>query len=157
MIGRYLSEERLRRETDAKTCQQMQQMEELRQEFKAEKAQLLRDAQSERAVIEAKMMGAIEEQLRRPAELLSEQQFAAIQARFEALHQSQLLTDDELFALEGISADFLEFKSSAGGVVTAVTVRASDAAGRLLKLVALSEGLTTDSAFARQVRRKYIS
>jgi hypothetical protein len=65
-----------------------------------------------------------------------------------------MLTDDELYAFEDISADYLEFKSSVGAV-TAAMVQANRAAWKLLKLVALSEGMASNGAFARQARRKY--
>ena len=52
-------------------------------------------------------------------------------------------------------ADYLELRSSMG-VVTLEAVTTSESAGKLLRLVGLSEGVATDGAFARQVRRKYV-
>ena len=126
--------------------------EKLRQEFKAEATELRQAAQSERAAMEDKMT-AIEQKLT-PTEAVSEEQLAALQARLEALHRSKMLTDDELYAFEDISADYLEFKSSVG-VVTSASVQANPAAWKLPKLVALSEGMASNGAFARQARRKY--
>ena len=117
----------------------------------------------EAAWLEAKLVGA-------PTEAISTAQLAAVQARLEALHESELLSDDELFTMEDIAADYLEFRSSVvGGIVTIDMVRlmseassssssssSSSAVAKLLKLVALSEGTSSDGGFARQVRRKFL-
>ena len=89
-----------------------------------------------------------------PAEVVSKSQIAALQARIEALHGAKLLGDDELYALEDAVADYLELKPSIG-IATLETVNASEVASKLLKLISMSEGIATDSAFARQARRKY--
>ena len=54
----------------------------------------------------------------KPAEAIPEQRLAALQARLEALHAAKLLGDDELYALEDMVADFVEFEASLVGVVT---------------------------------------
>ena len=76
---------------------------------------------------------------------------AALQSRLEAIHAAKLLTDDELFALEDICADFIAL-----GTVTEEVVAASGAAAKLLQLVRVSEGIRPDSGFARQARRKFV-
>jgi hypothetical protein len=91
----------------------------------------------------------------KPAEAITEQRLAALQARLEALHAAKLLGDDELYALEDMVADYYELKSSMG-VVTLEAMHAYKAASQLSKLVALSEGVVADGAFARQARRKYV-
>ena len=93
-----------------------------------------------------------------PQELISADQLAALQARLESLHAAQLLTDEEFFALEDLCADFLEMQTAAGGVLTPEVAHSSpaSAAARLAKLVGVSEGLASDAAFARQVRRKFV-
>jgi hypothetical protein len=40
--------------------------------------------------------------------------------------------------------------------VTVAMTHVNEAAGKLLKLVALSEGTVADAMFARQARRKYV-
>jgi hypothetical protein len=95
-------------------------------------------------------------QLAPPAEAISEERLTALQARIEAVHAAKLLSDDELYALEDMVADFVEFESSIGVVVTLEIVHGNESASKLLKLVALSERLVADSAFARQARRKYV-
>ena len=65
-----------------------------------------------------------------------------LQARFEALHGSKLLSDDELYILENLVIDNLEDSERAGGVVGS--------------LARLSERVASDAGFARQLRRKYI-
>ena len=53
-------------------------------------------------------------------------------------------------------ADFVEFESSMGVVITNELVNANENASKLLALVALSERLAADGTFARQARRKYV-
>ena len=93
-------------------------------------------------------------------ELVSAEQMAALQARLEQLHAAQLLTDEELFALENLCSDFLEVKAATVGPLTQELVYASPAklvvVSKLAKLVVASEGLASDGALARQVRRKFL-
>jgi hypothetical protein len=51
-------------------------------------------------------------------------------------------------------ADFLELEASMG-IVTREVANAVEAAGKLLKLVTLSERIVADGPFSRQVQRKY--
>ena len=156
-------EERMRLEMEAKA-------EQLRQEVKAEKAVLRQEAKAEKEEQEAKaaadkaelrremqqQMDKMREELK-PAEAISEQRLAALQARIDALHQAKLLGDDELYALEDLVADYVELESSMGGVaLTLETIHANENASKLLKLVGLSEHIAADSAFSRQARRKYV-
>ena len=67
-----------------------------------------------------------------PTEAISEQRLVVLQQRIEALHQAKLLGDDELYLLEDMVADFLEFKSSVVGVLTPQTIRANENASKLL-------------------------
>ena len=90
-----------------------------------------------------------------PKEVISAEQVDAVTARLEALHAAQLLSDEELFALEDCMADFIEAKGTVE-VVTADTVNTVRAVGRLHKLISLSEGMPRDAMFARQLRRKLI-
>eukprot|EP01043_Picozoa_sp_COSAG02_P036591 COSAG02_NODE_2690_length_8228_cov_10.450732_4_plen_119_part_00 len=83
------------------------------------------------------------------------QQVTTLQARLEALHATKLLGDDELYALEDVVADFVEYESSLG-IVTLESISANDNTSKLHKLVALSERLVVDGAFVRQIRRKYV-
>jgi hypothetical protein len=93
----------------------------------------------------------------KPAEAISAQQLASLQARLEALHAAKLLTDGEVHTLEDTIADYLELRSlMAGSTVTRDTANSSEAVGKLLKLIGLSEGIAADGAFARQARRKYV-
>ena len=154
-------EERMRLEMEAKA-------EQLRQEVKAEKAVLRQEAKAEKEEQEAKaaadkaelrremqqQMDKMREELK-PAEAISEQRLAALQARIDALHQAKLLGDDELYALEDLVADYVELESSMGVALTLETIRANENASKLLKLVGLSEHIAADSAFSRQARRKY--
>ena len=98
----------------------------------------------------------IREQLQPPADAISEGQLSSLQTRLQALHAAKLLSDDELYTLEDLTADYLEFRCSVGGVVTVAMTQVDESAGKLLKLVALSEGTVADATFARQARRKYV-
>ena len=149
-------EEQMRQEAKAERVEQEAKVEKLRQETEAkaaaEKAELRQEMQQQME----KMREEIEEKLT-PAEAISEQRLASLQARLEALHVAKLLGDDELYALEDMMADYLELKASMGThVVTSEMVYASASASKLLKVVGLSEGVAADGAFARQVRRKYV-
>ncbi len=135
-------EERMRHEMEART-------EQLRQEAKEEKAELLQDMQKQMDKLRKAMKPAP------PTEAISEQQLVALQARIEATHAAKLLSDDELYLLEDLVADYLEIKTAVG-IVTLDTLHASESVAKLLKLVGLSEGMVVDSAFARQVRRKFV-
>ena len=89
-----------------------------------------------------------------PKEVISAEQVDAVTARLEALHAAQLLSDEELFALEDCMADFIEAKGTVE-VVTADTVNTVGAVGKMHKLISLSEGMPRDAMFARQLRRKF--
>ena len=93
---------------------------------------------------------------------ISDDELAALQARFESLHAAQLLTDEELYASEDLCADFVELQASVldGGVLTMDAifraVRHTPAALQVYKLVRLSGSMASDAAFARQLRRKFL-
>ena len=116
----------------------------MREEMKAERAE----------------MKAEKEELRReltPAVVVTDDQVQALGARLEALHAAQLISDDELFALEDCIADFLEAKAAFNlEAVTAEVASAHRAVGKVHKLVVLSEGVPRDPMLARQLRRKFV-
>jgi hypothetical protein len=119
-------------------------MEQQRSEMqaKAERAQ-------ERAEMQSKMEGKLEQQ-----QVITKDQLAAVQTRLDVLHASELLSDDELGAVEDCLADF--FEASAGCEhMTMETASMNRAVATALKLIALSEGMTKDTMFARQVKRKF--
>ena len=86
-----------------------------------------------------------------PKQIVSDDQLSTLQARLESLHAAQLLTDDELYALEDVCADYMAL-----GTVTAELALAHRAATKLVQLVRVSEGIAVDAAFARQARRKFV-
>ena len=110
----------------------------------------------ERDTMEAKMREQMREMEAKlaPKEVISAEQIDAVTARLEALHAAQLLSDEELFALEDCMADFIEARAAVD-VVTMETVNTVRAVGKMHKLVSLSEGLG-DPALARQLRRKFV-
>jgi hypothetical protein len=94
-----------------------------------------------------------------PKELIPAEQLVALQSRLGQLHAAQMLTDDELFVTEDMIADFLELKADARGAITVDTVfggAAIQTIGKLHKLIVMSEGLVSDAALARQMRRKFM-
>jgi hypothetical protein len=100
-----------------------------RQEAKAEKAELRQEMQQQLEKLQERADANLEkmrEELK-PAEAITEQRLAALQARLEALHAAKLLGDDELYALEDMVADYYKLKSSMG-VVTLEAMHAYKAA-----------------------------
>ena len=87
-------------------------------------------------------------------EVISETQVLALGSRLEALHAAGLLTDEESNSLEDLVADFIEARATVGAV-TANVVRFNPAADKTQRLMALSESMPKDAAFARQARRKF--
>eukprot|EP01045_Picozoa_sp_COSAG04_P015949 COSAG04_NODE_1298_length_7325_cov_2.902989_4_plen_162_part_00 len=125
-------------------------IERLREEMKAEKEEMRAEMKAE-----AK---AEKEELRRelaPTAVVTDEQLAALEARLEALHAAQLISDDELFAVEDCVADFFEAKA-AFEVVTTEVAGTNRAVGKVHKLVVLSEGVAKDAVLARQLRRKFV-
>ena len=111
--------------------------------------QLRAEVKAERAEMQAKMEAKLEQQ-----QVITKNQLAAVQTRLEGLHTSELLSDDELGAVEDCLADF--FEATAGCQHMTMEMASMNRAVRtVLKLIALSEGMTKDTMFARQVRRKF--
>ena len=90
-----------------------------------------------------------------PPQAISEPQLVALQARLEGLHMAKLLSDDELYVFEDMVADFVEHRSEMG-IVTLQAIHKNENANKLMKLVAVSESIVADGAFARQARRKFL-
>jgi proline dehydrogenase len=132
---------------------------------------LLDEAKDERAVMEARLktkyieaklekaeMQAQIDRLRErleppPPPRISKEQLVALQSRLETLHTAELLTEAELDGFEDTIMDFIEAEASA---TTAGEHARHAAAGKLSKLVAVSEAVTTDNMFARQARRRFL-
>jgi hypothetical protein len=156
---------------------------ELREEAKAERAELTLQLKQQQKEMEARLdakdvkmeqqrteADAKMEQQRKemetkiaeltpgpPSAAIADEQLAALQARIEGLHVTKLLTDEELFALEDLVADYVELTMSvADRVITRDTICAMPAASKLDKLVGLSAAMAGDAAFARQARRKFL-
>jgi hypothetical protein len=86
--------------------------------------------------------------VRTASEVISEAQLATLQSRLQALRDAQLLTEDEVYTVEDAVADCVELMPA-----TASTVPAVD---NMVRIIALSERITADGSFARQLRRKFI-
>ena len=72
----------------------------------------------------------------------------ALQARLLSLQDAQLITEEELYALEDRCADCIE--------VMATEAATHPAVDRVVKMVQLSERMKVDESFARQLRRKHV-
>ena len=73
---------------------------------------------------------------------------ASLQSRVQSLHAApEQLSDEELYSLEDIIADSCEEDAGDG----------DGGDDRVAKMVALSEKMTQGGAFARQLRRKFVS
>ena len=84
------------------------------------------------------------------------QRLAAMEAgrSWTSLARIRAPSDDELGAVEDCLADF--FEASAGCEhMTMEMASMNRAVATALKLIALSEGMTKDTMFARQVKRKF--
>jgi hypothetical protein len=142
-----------------------QTMDEQRQEAKAERLELEAKLDEQRRETEqqcVEMRAEMKQQRQEltPSEAISAEQLATLQARLEAAHQAKLLSDEELFVLEDICADYAELKTISTSVMTKEMVFASpalEAAATLYKLVGVSEQIVGDAAFARQARRKFVA
>ena len=97
-----------------------------------------------------------------PQQAITESQLIALQVRFEGLHAAKLLSDDELYYLENLVADWVVVQASmVDQVVTesmlyaapGVTFSAGVDVHKLIKISAVTPG---DTAFARQIRRKIV-
>ena len=82
----------------------------------------------------------------------SDVQLERLQEWLDALHQAKLLTDDEMFALEDLVADFIECRFS----VTASLGEIGTSTESARKLVGMCEAVSKDSMLARQLRRKFL-
>ena len=72
--------------------------EKAKQELKVERAEMRAEMDKQRAEMDAKIAELTPAP---PQEVVSTEQLAALQVRFERLHAAKQLTDDELFACEG--------------------------------------------------------
>jgi hypothetical protein len=133
-------------------------MREEREHMKQTMDEQRRETEQHRAEMRAEMKQQRQELT--PSEAISAKQLATLQARLEAVHQAKLLSDEELFVLEDICADYAELKTISTSVMTKEMVFASpalEAAATLYKLVGVSEQIVGDAAFARQARRKFVA
>jgi hypothetical protein len=157
LVERLLAQQKdMMEQQQANVEQQRQAMEAKMEQQQAKMEQQQAKMEQQRQAMEAKM-----EQQRKELEgqleqqrVITKDQLAAVQTRLDVLHASELLSDDELGAVEDCLADF--FEASAGCEhMTMETASMNRAVGTVLKLIALSEGMTKDKMFARQVKRKF--
>ena len=89
---------------------------------------------------------------------ISEDELVALQGRIGSLHVAKLLSDEELYSLEDLVADYVDLQATVAQVITEQMLFSSPfaAASRLHRLVQLSTSMVGDAAFARQARRKFL-
>ena len=89
---------------------------------------------------------------------ISEDELVALQGRIGSLHVAKLLSDEELYSLEDLVADYVDLQATVAQVITEQMLLSSPfvVASRLHRLVQLSTSMAGDAAFARQARRKFI-
>eukprot|EP01045_Picozoa_sp_COSAG04_P013750 COSAG04_NODE_991_length_8915_cov_4.477654_6_plen_111_part_00 len=78
-------------------------------------------------------------------------QLATFQARIGALHTAQLLSDDELYALEDLIGDFCDLRESVE-MARATPKHSLAMMGKLRKLAALAETFADDATLAWALR-----
>ena len=96
------------------------QMKEQRDEAKADMVAKDSKMEQQRAEAKAEMerqhvaeLARVQKQVQKPpTAAISEEQLSNLQARLEGLHMTKLLSDDELFALEDLVADWVSLCSS---------------------------------------------
>jgi len=133
-------------------------LEQQRQEAKAERAAMEARLDAKDVKMEQQRKEMEERLAAPPPAAITEEQLTALQARIEGLHAAKLLSDDELFALEDLIADYVELAMSVPDrIITKDMIYAlPDVASKLDKLVGLSAAMAKDAAFARQARRKFL-
>ena len=129
----------------------------------------------------AAQMDALRAELapREPQPAFTEAQIAAVQERLTSMHDAEVLSDAELWELEDCIADVAELRCSllggsngmgpGAGVITREMLYMYTASGdvaekqglavatKLHKLIGVSEAVAMDTAFARQIKRKFIA
>ena len=117
------------------------QLEAQRKEFEAQRQAYETKLEAQRKDLEGKS-----EAHRR--ETQGQAKVTALQLRFEALGEAKLLEDEELSAIEDKVAD---------AIGAAATEDGADGAWEcVMQMVRLSEGIASEKAFARQLRRKFV-
>ena len=94
----------------------------------------------------AEARGRSEVQAAIDAKSKADTQLEAFQSRLQALHASQVLSEDELYIIEDVVADCIEHGGLGAG---------TPAAGQVTKMIVLSEKIRVDGSLARQLRRKF--
>jgi hypothetical protein len=129
---------------------------------------LIRDAQHERmqARLEAAKLSTKMESLMleltppRPRAAISDAELGVLQARLDTLHAEELLTNDELQAIEDTISDFSDLRQLVlPKIITLEMVRDTPgeyfaAASSLRQVIGVSNTFDSNATFARQLRRK---
>ena len=152
MIG-FMREEREhmkdeRTEMEARLEAQRKEAEAQRQEAAAAKLEAQRKevADQKKEIEKSKLRSAARPRL--AAEVIGEEELAAMQSRLQALHTAKLLTDEELYCLEDTIVDCIEMMPTAAA--------SSPEVEKVAKMMLVSANVPGDATLARQLRRKFV-
>ena len=134
-----------REEAKAERAAMESKLERQAQQAKADRAEMEAKIERQRQEMERKLREA---QPKTAVEALPDEALQRLQARLLALHDAQLITEEELYVLEDTIADCAEVMSTMPASHVAVE--------RVLRMVALGETMKADESFARQLRRKHV-
>jgi hypothetical protein len=124
-------------------------LKEERAEMQAEQAELRQEMELQMQKLREETTQLRDELKPPPPPTISDEDIATLQARLEALHTAELLTEAEFDTLVDIVMDFVE-----SAAVGDESLRAT--ANKLSKLVAVSAAVAADPVFARQARRRFL-
>ena len=124
-------------------------LKEERAEMQAEKAELRQEMALQMQKMREETAQLRDELKPPPLPTISDEDIATVQARLEALHTAELLTEAEFDSLVDIVMDFVESAAVGDGSLRAT-------ANKLSKLVAVSAAVAADPVFARQARRRFL-
>jgi len=138
-----------RKEAEAKIEAQRKEAEAQRQEAAAAKLEAQRkEAEGQQKEIEKLRSELAAARPRLAAEVIGEEELAALQSRLQSLHTAKLLTDEELYCLEDAIVDCIEVMPTAGA--------SSPEVGKVARMMLVSAKVPGDAALARQLRRKFV-
>ena len=138
--------EALRKEADAKLEAQRKEADDQKKEAEAKFEAQRKEAEGQKTEI-ARLRAELAARPRLAAEVVSAAELAALQSRLQALHEAELLTDEEMYCLEDSVVDFITVTPTAGASAHEVE--------KVARMVLVSAKVPSDAALARQLRRTF--
>lgn len=121
------------------------QLEKQRCDAEAERKELEAKLEAQRQSYEAKLEAQRKDRSRETEAQARMLKVTVLRVRLEAMYDARLLEDDELAAIEDKVADAIGVATGDGGEWVCV-----------MQMIQLSEGITSEKMFARQLRRKFV-